>query len=127
MSLGTDQLSALLLKEEQQGFLELEDDLLDAFLDGLITSKRGRREGPPSARAPVRLDNNGILRKLKIALNFREDDMIQALELAEFRISRGELSAFFRQRGHKNYRHCGDQVVRYFLQGLAMQLRGPKA
>lgn len=123
-----DELTGLLLKEDQEGFVELDDALLDSFLDGLITTKRGKREGAPApAPEPVRLNNNGILRKLKIALNFREDEMIQMLQLANFRISRGELSAFFRQRGHKNYRECGDQVVRNFLQGLATHLRAPKA
>ena len=124
-TVSPDELTALLLKEEQDGFVELDDERLDAFLDGLITSRRGKREGPtPEKELPVRLTNNAILRKLKIALNFKEDQMIEVFQLADFRISRGELSAFFRQRGHKNYRDCGDQAVRNFLVGLVKQLRG---
>ena len=115
------ELEDLLKRDDQEGFALLEDHRLDAFLDGLIAAKRGKREGPPPP--PVPLNNNGILRKLKIALSFRDDDVIDALKLANFRISKSELSAFFRQRGHPNYRECGDQVVRNFLQGLASQLR----
>ena len=123
-----DHLRDLLLKEDQEGFVELDLDLLDAFLDGLIIAKRGKQE-VPAGRAPaprVALTNNGMLRKLRIALCFKEEDMLTTLMRANFRISRGELSAFFRQKGHKNYRECGDQVVRNFLQGLAIVLRAPK-
>ena len=129
-----DLLRDLLLKEDQEGFVELDLDLLDAFLDGLIIAKRGKQE-VPAGRAPagkvlaprVALTNNGILRKLRIALSFKEEDMLSTMMRANFRISRGELSAFFRQKGHKNYRECGDQVVRNFLQGLAIVLRAPKS
>jgi uncharacterized protein YehS (DUF1456 family) len=121
-----EELPRLLKREEEPGFLELRSVQLDAFLDGLIAWKRGKREEEPGAEPPrTPLTNNVILRKLKIALSFREDDMLSTLELARFRISRGELSAFFRQRGHKNYRECGDQVVRNFLVGLTVHLRGP--
>jgi len=44
-------------------------------------------------------------------------------KLADFEISKGELSAFFRQKGHKNYRECGDQVIRNFLTGLTIRFR----
>ena len=120
-----EMLEPLLKKEEQDGFAPLPDDLLNAFLDGLITTRRGKREGAPPPEAPALLTNNVILRKLKIALELRDDDVVSILQLADFRISRGELSAFFRQRDHKNYRECGDQVVRNFLQGLATKLRRP--
>jgi uncharacterized protein YehS (DUF1456 family) len=123
-----DHLPGLLKKEGQEGFVQLDLELLDAFLDGLISSRRGKLERQPgrAAEPRVALTNNGILRKLRIALSFKEDDMIKLLKLADFEISRGELSAFFRQRGHKNFRPCGDQVVRKFLYGMALHLRGPK-
>lgn len=123
-----DDLPGLLKPEDEDGFVELDSELLDAFLNGLITSRRGKQERPPGAEnpPPVPLTNNGILRKLRIALSFKEDDMISILKLSDFRISRGELSAFFRQPGHKNHRECGDQVIRNFLRGLTIHLRGPK-
>ena len=51
--------------------------------------------------------------------------MLNALQLADFKISKPELSAFFRQKGHKNYRACGDQIIRNFLQGLTLHFRKP--
>ena len=66
-----------------------------------------------------------MLKKLRIALNFKEEDMLNTLKLADFQISKGELSAFFRQKDHKNYRECGDQIIRNFLQGLALHFRKP--
>lgn len=67
--------------------------------------------------------NNDIRRSLRFALNLREEGMMDIFALAEFRIGRGELSAFFRNPSHKNSRPCGDQALRNFLQGLAKHLR----
>lgn len=117
-----EQLDAYLLHDDQAGFVELPDELLHAFLDGLIIARRGKREGAPPPR-PTRYDNNLILRKLKIALNLREEDMLAIFALAEFRISGGELSAFFRAPGHRNHRPCKDQALRNFLVGLSKQMR----
>jgi uncharacterized protein YehS (DUF1456 family) len=117
----------LLKKDNQEGYAELDNKLMDAFLNGLITHKRGKLETPPGqAKKPeMPLTNNSILKKLRIALNFKEEDMLNTLKLADFKISKGELSAFFRQKGHKNYRDCGDQIIRNFLQGLAIHFRKP--
>ncbi len=117
----------LLKKDNQEGYVELDNKLMDAFLNGLITHKRGKLETPPGqAKKPdMPLTNNSILKKLRIALNFKEEDMLKTLKLADFKISKGELSAFFRQKGHKNYRDCGDQIIRNFLQGLAIHFRKP--
>lgn len=120
-----EDLPGLLEHEDHPGFVELGHELLDAFLDGLIASRRGKLEpAPGSARPPVLPITNNILKKLRIALTLKDDDMIDMLKLADFRISRGELSAFFRKQGHKNYRECGDQVIRNFLRGLGIHLRG---
>jgi uncharacterized protein YehS (DUF1456 family) len=115
-------LTTYLKREDEAGFVDLPDGLLDAFLDGLIVSRRGKREGAPPPR-PARFDNNLILRKLKIALNLREEEMLAIFGLAEFRIARGELSAFFRSPDHANYRACKDQAIRNFLVGLSKHLR----
>lgn len=122
-----DGLLDLLKRDDQDGQVSLDNRHMDAFLTGLITLRRGKLEPRPGQREATEapLNNNGILRKLRIALNFRDEDMIRMLQLADFRISRGELSALFRQAGHKNYRECGDQILRNFLQGLAIHLRRP--
>ncbi len=72
------------------------------------------------------MSNNDTLKKLRVALALRDDDIITILQLVDFQISKGELSAFFRKEGHPNYRECGDQVLRNFLNGLVFFLRGSK-
>ena len=115
----------LLKKDNQEGYVELDNKFMDAFLKGLITYRRGALEVQPGQpkKPELPLTNNSILKKLRIALNFKEDDMLNTLKLADFEISKGELSAFFRQKGHKNYRECGDQIIRNFLQGLTLHFR----
>jgi len=72
------------------------------------------------------MTNNDVLKKLRVALRFRDDDILQILELVDFKISKSELGAFFRNEDHPNYRECGDQILRNFLNGLVIHLRGTK-
>lgn len=95
---------------------------LAIFLNGLINDKRGKREGL-QAKPEKRLTNNIMLRKLKIALDLKADDILAILELADFRLSKHELSAFLRKSGHKHYRECLDQVLRNFLNGVQVKYR----
>jgi uncharacterized protein YehS (DUF1456 family) len=64
-----------------------------------------------------------VFMKLKIALNLKAEDVLEILELSSFKLSKHELSAFYRKPGHKHYRACKDQVLRNFLQGLQQKLR----
>jgi uncharacterized protein YehS (DUF1456 family) len=68
--------------------------------------------------------NNDILKKLRVALHLRDDQIIEILRLVDFNITKSELSAFFRKEDHPNYKNCGDQVLRNFLNGLIIHLRG---
>lgn len=69
------------------------------------------------------MNNNEILRKIKIALELKDTDMIEIFELANFKVSKSEVSAFFRRQDHKNFKHCGDQMLRRFLEGLTKKFR----
>ncbi len=71
------------------------------------------------------MNNNDILKKLRVAHKLRDDDIIKILKLVDFRVSKSELSAFFRREDHPNYVACGDQILRNFLNGLIIHLRGP--
>lgn len=73
-----------------------------------------------------KMTNNDILKKLRVALMLRDDQIVEILELVDFRISKSELGAFFRAEDHENYMECGDQVLRNFLNGLVIHLRGTK-
>ncbi len=72
------------------------------------------------------MTNNEILKKLRIALNLKDTDIIEILKLADFDISKAELSALFRSEDQRNYRECGDQILRRFLNGLIIRNRGKK-
>ena len=72
------------------------------------------------------MTNNDILKKLRVALMLRDDQIVEILELVDFRITKSELGAFFRAGDHENYMECGDQVLRNFLNGLVIHLRGTK-
>jgi uncharacterized protein YehS (DUF1456 family) len=71
-----------------------------------------------------RVTNNVVLKKLRVAFELKDIDMHQILADAGFPISKPELSALFRQPGHKNFRLCGDQLLRNFLKGLTLRVRG---
>jgi energy-coupling factor transporter ATP-binding protein EcfA2 len=72
------------------------------------------------------MTNNDILKKLRVALQLRDDEIVDILALVDFRISKSEIGAFCRKEGHPKYRECGDQVLRNFLNGLVIHLRGTK-
>lgn len=72
------------------------------------------------------LTNNDILKKIRVALELKDEDIIHILKLSEFDISKSELNALFRKPDHPNYRECGDQLLRNFLNGLITFKRGPK-
>lgn len=71
------------------------------------------------------MTNNDIFKKLRVAHKLRDNDIIEILKLVDFRVSKSELSAFFRREDHPNYVECGDQILRNFLNGLIIHLRGP--
>lgn len=73
------------------------------------------------------LTNNDIIKKLRVALKLKDDDIIKILKLVDYEISKTELSAFFRREDHPHYRKLKDQILRNFLNGLVIYKRGKKA
>jgi len=116
-------ISDWLKKDDDPDYKNCSDQQLATFLNGLIIEKRGKKDGPQPEPEKT-LNNNIIFRKLKIALNLQADDVISMVNQADFRMSKHELSAFFRKPGHKHYRECKDQVLRYFLKGMQLKYRG---
>ncbi|WP_102798072.1 DUF1456 family protein [Bowmanella denitrificans] len=119
---SVQQLHNWLRKDDDAQFVALSDAELGLYLDGLINTKRGKREGEQPV-VKEHLNNNVIFQKLRIALNMRAEDVLETMQLVDFRLSKHELSAFFRKPDHKNYRECKDQILRNFLMGLQRQLR----
>lgn len=71
------------------------------------------------------MNNNDILKKLRVALKLKDEDIVHILSLAGFSLSKSEVNAFFRNEEHPNYVECGDQILRNFLNGLVIYMRGP--
>lgn len=114
---------AFLKKDEDEGYRECSDRVLAHFLDGLVFYYRGRDESLPPRPVEKRVTNNLVLKKLRIAFELRDVDVHQAFADAGLPVSRPELTALFRQPGHKNFRPCGDQLLRNFLKGLTLRMR----
>jgi uncharacterized protein YehS (DUF1456 family) len=119
-----EDVQAFLKKDEEPGYVECNNRVLALFLDGLVFHRRGKDESLPPRPVEKRVTNNVVLKKLRVAFELKDVDMHQILEAAGFPISKPELSALFRQPDHKNFRLCGDQVLRNFLKGLTLRLRG---
>ena len=116
----------LLKKEGEPDYLDCSSTVLGRFLDGLIVFKRGGRSTAEQlvSHSIAELTNNDVLKKIRIALELKEEEMIAIMKCAGVTISRSELSALFRGKGQKNYKVCGDQFLRSFLQGLTARFRG---
>ena len=71
------------------------------------------------------LTNNDVFKKIRVAHKLRDNDIIDIFKLVDFKVSKSELNAFFRNENHPNYMECGDQMLRSFLNGLIIHLRGP--
>jgi uncharacterized protein YehS (DUF1456 family) len=116
------EISDWLKKDDNPEQKSLHDKYLAIFLNGLIINNRGKREGPPP-KPEKSLNNNLIFRKLKIALNLRDTDILEIFDLAEIRISKHEINAFFRKPGQRQYRECKDQFLRNFIYGMQIKYR----
>lgn len=122
-TVGQSTITALTKTEEEDDYIPCNDPVLGFFLDGLIIHNRGQQENKPAApEKPVAvLTNNTILKKLRIALNLKEDDLIGILASAGVTVSKHELTALFRKEGHKHYKACNNRFLTDFLKGVALR------
>ncbi|MCW3789077.1 DUF1456 family protein [Plebeiibacterium sediminum] len=116
------QVSDWLKKDTDEEFKTIIDSYLSAFLNGLIVLKRGKQEGK-EIKNEKKLNNNQVLRKLKIALSLKDEDMLEILDLVDMKVSKHELSAFFRKPDQNQFRMCKDQILRKFLFGIQKKYR----
>ncbi|WP_334664221.1 DUF1456 family protein [Klebsiella variicola] len=110
-------------KEDEEGFVRCPDIILSGFLNGLIYDKRGKDDSAPERR----VNNNTVLKKLRIAFSLKTDDIQAIMSEQKYRVSVPEITAMMRAPEHKNYRECGDQFMRNFLRGLTHRVHHPKA
>ena len=116
------EISDWLKKEDNGAYQHCDDATFAIFLNGLINDKRGEREGA-KPEIETHLTNNIIFKKIKIALNLKAEDVLGIMKLADFEMSKHELSAFFRRHGHRQYRECKDQILRNFLKGMQIKYK----
>ncbi|KDO01639.1 DUF1456 family protein [Pseudomonas donghuensis] len=121
---STADIAAYLKKEDEEGFVRCPDEVIAYFLDGLVIFKRGKDDCRPPLPIELPVTNNIVMKKLRVAFELKEDDLHAILKAADFPVSKPELSALFRKVGHNNYRPCGDQLLRNFLKGLTLRVRG---
>lgn len=122
--LAREDVHAFLLRDEEPGYVACDDAALAHFLDGLIVHRRGRDESLPPRPVEQRISNNVVLKKLRVAFELKDADLHEIFVAAGFPVSKPELSALFRLPTHKNFRRCGDQMLRNFLKGLTLRVRG---
>ncbi len=122
LAVTRSEVSDWLKKDEDPAQQPCDDRTLACFLNGLIIEMRGKKEGA-QPEPEDKLDNNIIFRKLKIALNLQAEDILRILQLVNITISKHELSAFFRKKGHTHYRVCQEQILRNFLYGIQIKYR----
>ena len=121
---STADIATYLKKEEEEGFVRCPDEVIAHFLDGLVIFKRGKDDSRAPLPVELPVTNNIVMKKLRVAFELKEDDLHAILKAADFPVSKPELSALFRKVGHNNYRPCGDQLLRNFLKGLTLRVRG---
>ncbi|MGR3764104.1 DUF1456 family protein [Rossellomorea sp. NS-SX7] len=133
MDFSKDEVMKVLTKsvdedDQQENHIPCDDEVFESFLNGFITYKRGKKEPKPGQpeRPAITYEhvNNLLLKKVKIALSLTSEDMIDILEDAGVKVTKGEMSAILRREGHKNYQICGDRYARNFLKGLTIRYRG---
>lgn len=114
-----EEVTAYLKPETDPGYRECPGEALAACLDGLILFKRGRDNTRPFMHTDPRVTNNVVLKKIRVAFELKEADVIGLIAKAGLTVTKGELNSFFRSPDHRNYRMCGDQFLRALLKGLA--------
>lgn len=118
-------IDAFLKTADEDDYISCSNPIMGFFLDGLIIHNRGKRPGSPAApeKPLTELGNNTILKKLRIALDLKEDDLIGIFRLAGIVMTKHELTALYRKPGHKHYKECTDQLLRAFIKGVGLRTR----
>ena len=123
LALDKTAVQSYLKKEGEAGYADCSDLVLAHVLDGLVLHRRGRDDKLPPRPVEKRITNNLVLKKLRVAFELKDEDMHAIFDEAGFPVTKPELSALFRQPAHRNFRPCGDQMLRNFLRGLTLRLR----
>ena len=112
-----------LKQENEAGYQPCPERVPAHFLEGLIISRRGQKEGAPTPAPEQPLSNNQVLKKLRIAFELQGEDMHNLFAEGGQTLTKQALDALFRTPEHRNYQACSDQSLRRFLQALTERFR----
>lgn len=113
------EVETLLKAEDEAGYKECSHEAMAHFLNGLVLFKRGVDPTRPAQPIETPVTNNVVLKKLRVAFQLKDDDVIALLAKTGLRVSKAELGAFCRRPDHRNYRECKDQFLRNLFKGMA--------
>ena len=113
-----EELSSWLKAEGEGGYVELSDKMLAFFLESLILLKRGKGDDTEARPLELPVTNNLVLKKLRIAFELKEDDIVNVMAKSAQSASPKEWSPYFRSKKHKHFRKCPDAFLEAFLKGL---------
>ena len=116
--MSQERLKNILKKHQDKGYEEATYEELGLFLDGLVLLKRGESNTPQKDDEVVELTNNLILKKLRVALELKEPELVIVFALAEITITKRQIGSLFRKEGGKNFKPCSDELLMGFLEGL---------
>ena len=119
LEVSAAQIVAFLKKEDEVGYLACSDRVMAHFLNGLVLYKRGRDPSRAPQPIEVPVTNNVVLKKLRVAFELKDSDIIALFAKTGLRVSKAELGAFCRRPDHRNYRECGDQFLRNLLKAMS--------
>jgi len=119
LNLSLTEVVAFLKKDDEAGFVECTDRGMAHFLNGLVVYQRGEDPTRPPQPIVVPVTNNEVLKKLRVAFELKDSDIIALVEKTGLRVSKAELGALFRRPDHRNFRECGDQFLRNLLKAMS--------
>jgi len=113
-----ERLVNILKKHQDKGYEEATYEELGVFLDGLVLLKRGPSDKVADENEAVALTNNLILKKIRVAMELKEAELVILFALAEVELTKRQIGSLFRKEGTKNFKVCSDELLMAFLEGL---------
>jgi len=113
-----ERLVSIMKRRQDKGFEEATFEELGVFLDGLVLLKRGPSDKVANEDDVVELTNNLILKKVRVAMELKEPELVILFALAEVELTKRQIGSLFRKEGTKNFKACSDELLNAFLEGL---------
>jgi len=113
-----ERLNSILKRRQDKGYEDATYEELGVFLDGLVLLKRGPSDKVANDDEVVALTNNLILKKVRVAMELKEPELVILFALAEVSLTKRQIGSLFRKEGGKNFKECSDELLIKFLEGL---------